>query len=276
MNLRFLVLIDISSRQQLSVQALDKLKTLFLLNCNIGDTDGNSFPKSLETLCIWECELPTPLNLTKLMYLRKLEIYRGNVSQMVTNTISSLSCLKELHLENRDRVSDGDLEKTVMPKFNEISKLTCLTSLKIAWSDFEPYQDTSIFRNLLEFDISVGVREILRNTPPSDVSSTRRIELTGKLQFDCFQGLVETAEEVILWNTEVSISKFWNSNRQAFEDLRNLYIECCDTVEYLARIPQYSLQQQSSFSKLTTLGIEDCSAMKYLFNNYVAKCFVQL
>lgn len=167
-----------------------------------------------------------------------------------------------------------------MPKFKEISKLTCLTSLKIFWIYFGPSEDTTMFSSLFEFDIRVGRRGKNRYRPASQLSLTRLIELTDGNNFEGFHGLVGRAEEVILRNTNVDVSKIWNTNREAFEDLTNLYIEHCNSVEHLARISQYEIQfiprQQSSFSKLTILQITNCSRMKYLFSNSVAKCLLQL
>lgn len=279
MNLRFLVLNGFFLQQQFSLQSLDKLKTLFLDDCDISNTKISFFPRNLETLCIWDCNLPTCLELPNLKYLRKLEILGRHKLQMVPNTISRLARLEELYLENPSEDRD-DSKQSSMPKFKEISKLTCLTTLKIFWDSFKPSQDTTIFSSLLEYDICVGGRSTNKYRPNSKGSLTRLIELRDGNNFEGFHGLIEKAEEVILRNTNVNISKIWNSNRQAFDDLRNLYIENCNTMQHLARISQYEIQfiirQRTSFSKLTILGISNCSAMKYLLSNSVAKCLVQL
>lgn len=91
---------------------------------------------------------------------------------------------------------------------------------------------------------------------------------------------MERAEELMLRKTDVKVSSMINSNYKAFSDLTALYIEDCDTVEYLATIScdeiQHGRELWTSFSYLTSLYIHGCSAMKYLFCNSVAKCFVQL
>lgn len=99
-NLRFLVLVNFSWERQFSLQHLVRLKTLVLERCDIsyiGDTDVSFFPESLDSLCIWKCHLPEPLDLPNLKYLRKLEIKQLNDNVvMVPNAISSLSNLEEL------------------------------------------------------------------------------------------------------------------------------------------------------------------------------------
>lgn len=258
------------------VESFNKLRTLIVADCNLVDVDVTCFPESLQTLCIWSCDLPASLDLAKLINLRKLEIIYGrNELRMVPNTISSLSYLEELHLQIP---SWDDCMRTLVPKFTEISKLTCLRSLIIYWSDFEHSQDTSILHKLENFDIRVGV--LLREYEAvPDVSAKKRIELTGKLQFEGFQNLVERAEIVKLRDTDVDINRILDSNQEAFKDLRKLYIEVSSSMTYLGSFLPYEIQSQQSwlsFSNLTTLGIRGCSAMKYLCNNFVAEQLMKL
>lgn len=74
----------------------------------------------------------------------------------MTNTISSLPGLEKLHIPNGFKIWGKDSEcgnnDFSMPVLAEISKLT---GLKL-------FQDTSIFANLLEFNISVD--EILHDS----------------------------------------------------------------------------------------------------------------
>ncbi|KAL8115926.1 disease resistance protein UNI-like [Apium graveolens] len=277
-NLRFLVLVNFSLLQEFSLQSLGKLRMLFLDQCNIayiGDIDIRFFPENLETLCIWDCQLPVRLNLPNLKYLRKLEII-GKVGEVifVPNTISSLSSLEELHIPNGFSIwDDGALR--LDPIWDEISKLPRLTSLQILFNDFEPSQDTTRFSSLLEYNISMGLR---RNHSP--VSLTRLIQLTG-YHLEVFQILMGRAEEMVLWRAmDVKLSSICSSNREAFADLRNMSIVECDTMEYLVTISQNEIQnirqRGSSFSNLIILEIKNCSAIKYLFCNAVATCLVQL
>lgn len=67
-------LVNFSWERPFSLQSLGKLRTLILDHCDIRDTDANFFPEKLETLCIWECNLPRPLDLPILKNLLKLEI----------------------------------------------------------------------------------------------------------------------------------------------------------------------------------------------------------
>lgn len=251
---------------------------LFLDQCDIayiGDKDASFFPENLETLCISDCQLPVRLTLPNLKYLRKLEII-GKIGEVVfvPNTVSSLSSLEELHIPDGFSIWD-DVALRLEPIWDEISKLTRLTSLQILFNDFEPTQDTAIFSSLLEYNISMGLR---RNQSP--VSLTRLIQLTG-YQLEVFQSLMGRAEEVVLWRAmDVKLSSICSSNREAFADLRNMSIVECDTMEHLVRISQNEIQHNhqwgTSFSNLIILEIKHCSAIKYLFCNSVAICLVQL
>ncbi|XP_074356442.1 uncharacterized protein LOC141696159 [Apium graveolens] len=263
--------------EHFSLQPLSKLKMLIFDNCDIRETDVSLFPKNLNTLCIWGCNLRSPLDLPNLEYLRKLDIQQELPEvKMVPSAISSLSSLEELHIRNGFRFSDD--AKDITPIMDEISRLTRLTSLKIFLSDFEACQGTSIFFKLKKYDISVGQR---LNTQALPVS-TRMIELIDvEVKRDKgFQSLLRRAEKMTLKSTDVDVSIICNSNREAFADLRELEIESCDAMEYIARLFQdeilHSWQPLTSFSKLTILRVGRCSAMKYLFCKSVAKYLMQL
>ncbi|KAL1834473.1 hypothetical protein ACET3Z_004124 [Daucus carota] len=263
-------------RQQFSLQPLVKLRTLFLDRCYISKTD-NFFPENLETLCIWYCHLPSQLHLPDLKYLRKLEVL-GEVLHILPDTISSLSSLEELHIPYGFEIC-GDEIAVPVPILVEISKLSRLTSLTMFFKDSEPLQYTDIFSNLLEFHICVGKQKVNLINRALPVVPTRLIEVSG-YQLEGLEILIERAEYLILRCTDVKVSSICNRNREAFADLRNLYIQRCDTMEHLARISQNEIQlicqKRTSFSKLTNLEIKNCSTMEYLFCNSVAKCLMQL
>ncbi|WOG94556.1 hypothetical protein DCAR_0313852 [Daucus carota subsp. sativus] len=275
---------------QFSLQPLAQLRTLILDDCDIthiNQAKNNCFPEKLETLCFWNCDLPVPLNLPNLKYLRKLEIeqWRGGV-QMVPNTISSLSSLEELHIPNAFEIR-GDISAVPEPTLAEITKLTSLKSLRLFFRVPESFQDTKVFQNLLEFNICVPrpSKDVcyLLNT---GVSVKRSLELNGN-QLEALVILVERAEQILLRCTDINVSSIWHRNREAFADLRYLYIHYCE-IEFLARMSEDmirrmsedmirpSLQPSISFSKLSILQIRGCSAMKYLFCSRVAKCLMQL
>ncbi|KAL1825328.1 hypothetical protein ACET3Z_012106 [Daucus carota] len=270
---------------QFSLQPLCKLRSLILDFCDISHINVRFFPENLETLSIWNCNLPLPLDLPKLKYLRKLEIEEGRPGvQLVPNSIYNLPSLQELRIPNG--FEDLDVgpgiswDAVSAPILVEISKFTGLKSLQMYFPDFEPFQDTNVFTNLLEYNICVGhPGEHTRYYPDYIVSSKKSIELYGTWP-EILGGLIEKAEEVKLHGTDMNVSSIHNRNKKAFTDLRNLYIEECNTMEYLARISEdeicYSSQSQTSFCKLTTLEIKNCSGIKYLFNDFVAKSLVQL
>ncbi|KAK1368049.1 NB-ARC domain-containing protein [Heracleum sosnowskyi] len=278
-NLKFLLVEQVlfSGQQQFSLQPLGKLSTLILDGCDVNQTTDSLFPKNLETLCIWQCRLPLWLHLPILKYLQKLEVIRKVVGErlyFVPNTISNLSNLEKLHIPYGFEIRENGSAVSV-PILVEIIKLTRLTSLQMFFRDSEPFY-TNIFCNLLEFQIRVGEHKQYFYHRASPVLSSKLIELSG-YQLGVLESVLGRAEELFLWCTDVSIC---NSNRDAFADLKILYVQCCDTMELLARISkdeiQLSCQLHTSFSKLTTLEISKCSAMKYLFCNSVAKCLVQL
>lgn len=287
-NLRFLLIEGMCSTLELqfSLQPLNQLKTLILDHCTLDHIDQANvslFPHNLEMLCIWHTFLPVPLDLPKMKYLRKLEIKFGNVVEMLTNTISSLPSLEELHIPNGIYLSDdlSTMRNCVSsPILVEISKLTHLKSLHMYLRESEPFQDINIFGNLLEFNVSVGEPGAdFCYLPDSSVFIKRSIQLHGN-QFKALEILVERAEQVIMNYSQMNVSSIYNSNREAFADLRELFIDRCNTMECIARIPQdeiqHSLPSWTSFSKLITLDIRNCAAIKFLFSNSVAKCLMQL
>lgn len=266
---------------QFSLQSLGKLKTLILDQCVIIKTDASFFPEKLETLCIWDCHLPSRLDLPNLKYLRKLEIQgvRREV-KMMANTISRLSSLEELHIPNGVRMINDAKDRLKPTILDEITNLACLRSLQFVFD--QCYSYAKVFSNLSEFDICVGVErghQYIVERTASGTSSTRCIALSGYC-LDCWESLVETAEEVILMSTDVNVSSICKSNREAFADLRYLHIIYSQNMEYLAKmLPgeiMYSFQPLKSFSKLITLKFKDCYGMKYLCCESVAKCLVQL
>lgn len=275
MNLRFLALAGFEWQWQLYVQPLGNLRTLFLNCCDMElnfQTDVFIFPEKLESLCIW-MRLPSdPLNLSNLKYLRKLEIKEDPDDThlaFLPNTISTLTSLEQLHIPEGFRGCDA---------MSEISKLTRLTSLQFTFSHIKPHHDTTVFRNLLQYDIVVGSRRNLYDFAiPSTVPSTRSIYASTD-QLVGLESLIARAEEMTL--RCANVSNIWNRNKEAFAHLRNLTVENCDNMEYLVRISHdeilHSHGLQKSFSKLTILHISYCSAMKYLFSNSVVSCLVQL
>ncbi|KAL8110380.1 hypothetical protein AgCh_026194 [Apium graveolens] len=283
-NLRFLLIEGKSSslELQLSLHSLCNLRTLILDKCgltHVKQTNVGFFPENLETLCFWNCQLPVPLDLPNLGYLRKLEI-EGNRVKMLPNTISSLPNLEELHIPSGissgfDRSSDA----VAGPILAEISRLIGLKSLRMIFRNSEPFQNTNIFDNLLEYDIYVSNNICSRHLQNSGVSIKRSVELYD-IQLEGLESLIERAEKVTLYKTYIDVGSIWNSNNKAFSDLRDLYISECKTMEYIARISQdeirSSCQLLTSFSKLTNLEITSCSSLKYIFSKSVAGGLVQL
>lgn len=107
-------------------------------------------------------------------------------------------------------------------------------------------------------------------------------QLSG-YQLEGLENLIKKAEELLLWCTDVKVSSICNRNREAYADLRKLFIQHCDTMEHLARISQdefqLSCQPQTSFSKLTNLEIKVASLHfkdKIPLCSSVAKCLKQL
>lgn len=223
-----------------SLQPLVKLLTLILDKCDISQTNSSFFPENLGTLCMWNCELPVPLGLPNLKDLRKLEIQGWSFSnmQLVANTISSMPNLEELHIPDGFKNRDDESEIRPAPILGEISKLTGLQSLKMFFiRDSECFQDTNIFGNLLKFDISVGDELSMNRLQFSNASVKRSIELKGgnHLELKGMNGLIERAEIVKLNSTHVNVSNIYNTNREAFADLRFFDMKNCNNVEYLAR-----------------------------------------
>ncbi|KAL1824726.1 hypothetical protein ACET3Z_011504 [Daucus carota] len=280
-NLKFLVLIGIFVQTRFSLRFLLRLQTLYLDDCDLRNTNSRFYPTRLKTLCIWDCNLPTFLELPNMILLRKLEIRKRYKFQMGRGTISRLLGLEKLYLEYPSEYWDDSMQ-SVMPSFKEISSLKCLTSLKIFWDSFEPKQDTTIFSSLVDYDIRVGGGGKNKYRPASKVSLTKLVELADGNNFEGFRNLIGRAEEVILRKTNVDISNIWNGEGEVFKDLKNLYIDGCKTMKHLAaRIAPYEIplvtdQHQTSFSNLSILKIERCSAMKYLLSHSVAKGLKQL
>ncbi|WOG90800.1 hypothetical protein DCAR_0310046 [Daucus carota subsp. sativus] len=279
-NLSCLMLqsVDISSKH-FSLQPLGNLGTLSLLECEISNTDARLFPKSLESLCIYECKLPEPLDVENLECLRKLEIQGRRAVLVRENVISSLSSLEELH------VSHGFVhsyyEYHMEPIVKEISKLTRLTSLHFEFYEDNTFQGTDISFNIDRYNIFVGQRphEYSRYDQHWEVPLTRSIELMGN-HSKPWEGLIVSAEQVVLCYSNVDASSIFNDHKGAFDDLKILNIYICDNMGHLARISrdgiQDSVQSATCFSKLSILKISRCSKLKYLFCNNIAKTLVQL
>ncbi|KAL1830763.1 hypothetical protein ACET3Z_000414 [Daucus carota] len=277
-NLRFLYVQGgnpYPSKLQFSLQPLGKLRTLILQDCDlshINNTNVGYFPENLETLCILFTHVPEPLDLSNLKYLRKLQIMGPKV-KIMPNSISCLSRLEELNIPYGFEIWD-DSSAVAKPILVEINQLTCLRSLLTKFDISEPFQNTNIFDNLTLFNICVeGGKSYFQN---ADRSYKTSIGLQGYHE-GSLNSLVERAEYVKLQDTEVNVSTIFDSNPEAFTELRELHIEKCN-MEHLARMSQGEIQHspETSFSKLTCLEIIECSGLRYLFCNSVATCLTQL
>ncbi|KAL1827378.1 hypothetical protein ACET3Z_005790 [Daucus carota] len=274
-NLKFLVLVKCSWEPPFSLKALDTLRTLILDRCDIRHTKATFFPKMLETLCIWNCNLPLPLKLPNLKNLLTLEIKPWPNSPLLVapNVISSLIRLEELHILNPfyiidkrtltiiakgspSDLSDDDDDKNYV--LDEICKLTHLTSLRISLHSSEPFERTNIlFRNLLEFQIWVSLNEDLRPRYKRRASSVSKAIHLQYYESEGLDSVVERAEEVTMYSSYVDMSSILSANKEAFADLRSLFINKCNGMNHLARIShheiQHSRQPLTCFSKLTSL-----------------------
>ncbi|KAL1830758.1 hypothetical protein ACET3Z_000409 [Daucus carota] len=264
-----------------TLQSLGKLRTLVFDDCDlshlthINNKNVGFFPENLQTLCILYGPLPEPLDLSNLKYLRKLEIIRRRV-KMKPNTISSLSGLEQLHIPGGFEIWRDDSSAVAKPILAEINNLTHLKSLQIQFEISEPLQNSNIFDKLELFNILVFRHWSSYKT--ADLSYKTSVELEH-YRGESLNSLVKKAEYVSLKGTDINvISNIFDSNWEAFTELRKLYIEKCNEMKYLARMSQGEIQQsqQTSFSKLICLNIIECSGLRYLFCNSVAKCLTQL
>ncbi|KAL8128046.1 hypothetical protein AgCh_014839 [Apium graveolens] len=292
-NLSFLMLQNVEiSLEKFSLQSLDNLRTLSLIECDISKTDVTLFPKKLESLWIYEGKLPSPLDVANLEYLQKLEIQHWKEFAMRSSVRSSLACLKELNISKGIITDREEYDSVVM----EISKLTDLRSLQFHFEDDDTFQGRDVFSNLDRYKISVGEQlqllfslQRVRFFPPGfnfgDVflklfktfSPLRRsIEFYGN-HWQPWEGLMARAEEVIFGKSGIEVSSICKGRVKAFEDLTRLYIYECHNMGYLASISHEEIHNEATcFSKLTILDIIFCSKLEYLFCNSIAKSLVQL
>ncbi|KAL1830766.1 hypothetical protein ACET3Z_000417 [Daucus carota] len=267
-NLRFLYVEGNNdsylSKLQFSLQPLGKLRTLVFFRCDLTDINNTNvglFPENLETLRLLFGHLPEPLDLSNLKYLRKLEIIGLRV-KIMPNTISSLFRLEELHIPDGFEIWSDDSSGVAKPILVEINQLTHLKSLHIKFKISEPFQNTNIFEP----------------QEGAHFSYKTSIELQGCHE-ESLKSLVQKAEYVKLKHIHMHvIGSIFDSNPEAFTELREPHIKECNEMEHLARMSQGEIQhsQQTSFSKLTCLEIIECSGLRYLFCNSVAKCLTQL
>ncbi|XP_074381083.1 uncharacterized protein LOC141721850 [Apium graveolens] len=297
-NLRSLMLQKVNiSLEKFSLQSLDNLRTLSLIKCDISKTDASLFPKKLESLWIYDCILPIPLDVANLEYLQKLEIQQRDKFAMRSSVRSSLACLKELNISKgiiTDRVEyqsvvrrsslaclkELNISKRIITDREEyqsvvmeISKLTDLTSLQFHFYDDDTFQGRDVFSNLDRYNISVGYRLF---PPGFNFGEGRSIIFYGN-HWQPWEGLMARAEQVRLGSSDIEVSSICKGRVKAFEDLRRLDINSCHHMGYLASISHDEIHNEATcFSKLTILNIQLCSNLKYLFCNNIAKGLVQL
>nr|XP_017238234.1 PREDICTED: probable disease resistance protein At4g27220 isoform X1 [Daucus carota subsp. sativus] len=279
-NLSCLMLqnVDISS-EHFSLQPLGNLGTLSLLECDISSTDARLFSKSLESLCLYRCNLPEPLDVANLEYLRKLEIRQQRAVLVRENVISSLSSLEELHVPRGFIYSYDEYHMELIVK--EISRLTRLTSLHFEFYQDNTFQGTDISFNIDRYNIFVVERshDYFHCYEDREVLIKRSIELADN-HWKPWEDLIVSAEQVTLSRSNVNVSSICNDHKRAFKDLKILDIDECDNMGHLASISrdgiQDSVQSATWFAKLTILNIRRCSNLKYLFCNNIAKTLIQL
>ncbi|KAL1830768.1 hypothetical protein ACET3Z_000419 [Daucus carota] len=249
-NLRFLYLVDCYPyvKLQFSLQPLGKLRTLIFDDCDlahINNTNGGFFPEYLETLCISHGDLPQPLDLSNLKYIRKLEI-KGLRVVIMPNSISSLSRLEQLHIPRGFEIWREDSSAVAKSIFVEINALTHLKGLQIRFDTYEPHEDTKILDNLKLFNIFVSGGWLYEEV---DLSYKTSLELEGYSK-ESPTILLEKAEYVKLVQSDINEMDSVFANNQ---ELRKLHIEECNEMEHLARTSQGEIQlsQQTSFSRLT-------------------------
>ena len=224
------------------------------------------------------------MNLSELISLRKLEIYINKKPWLwdknvivEQNTISRLSCLEELSLTYGICIREKCAKSGSLSVLDEVSELSCLTSLQITSKDSKSSKLATIFSNLREFDLFVGER-------PSSIKAspvTKSIKLSNHDHVEGYQTLIEKAEEVILCDTNFTGSSIDIEDNQKFMNLKYMEIKDCTAIEYLASMsPRYEIQesfnQSIPFSNLLNLTIKNCQNLEYLFCNSVARCLEQL
>ena len=239
-------------------------------------------PEKLENLCFWGCQFPQQLNLSELNHLRKLEIdwksrsMENNIC-LEQNTLSRLSGLEELCLPPIFYINDGYGES--LPVLDEVSELSCLTSLHICSRASKSSKLATVFHKLSEFHLVVG--EGWDKQPMKVYSVTKSIKLSNHDFIEGFRNLIEKAEEVVLRGTNFTGISIGIRDAKKFIDLKYMKIKNCKANKYLAGMSpgdkiQESLHRSIPFSNLIKLKIKNCPKLKYLFCNSIGRCLDKL
>ena len=196
---------------------------------------------------------------------------------MEPNTLSRLDRLEELSLPPQFCIGGKNGES--LSVLDEISELSCLTSLHIYSRESKSSELELEFPILSEFHLFVGER---RGKWPMKVSSvTKSIQLFNHDLIEAYKILIEKAEEVILCGTNFTGSSIGIRDTEEFFNLRYMKIKNCKAIEYLARMSlsdeiQESLHHSKPFSNLIKLKIKNCPKLKYLFCNSIGRCLDKL
>ncbi|XP_061999378.1 probable disease resistance protein At4g27220 [Rosa rugosa] len=248
------------------------LQTLCLDGCTLEDIALVGELGNLETLSFANSKVKElPKEIAKLTHLRLLDLSDCPELEVISpNVISSLTRLEDLRMKNSFEKweAEEDINKRRNASLLELKNLSQLTALEIYIPDADILPPNLFCNELERHHIYIG--GVWSKRKAETTFNTLKLELTPSNQSD--QGLrrlMMKSEDLALDVSEGINNSLYQLDNEGFLHLKRLLLQNNVDLSYIN-------DKKVVFPNLTTLIIQKCDHLRFLFSCSMAKSFVQL
>ncbi|KAM5555422.1 disease resistance protein [Rosa sericea] len=248
------------------------LQTLCLDGCTLKNISLVGELSNLETLSFANSEVKKlPKEIAKLTHLRLLDLSGCCELEVISpNVISSLTRLEDLRMKNsfEEWEAEGDINERRNASLSELKHLSQLTALEICVPDVDILPPNLFSNNLKRYHIYIG--GVWEERMAETTFNTLRLKLTPSNQSD--QGLrrlMMRSEDLALDVMEGVNNSLYQLDNEGFLHLKRLLLQNCVDLSYI-------INKKVVLPNLTTLSIQKCDHLRFLFSCSMAESFVAL
>ncbi|KEH17591.1 NBS-LRR type disease resistance protein [Medicago truncatula] len=261
-------------------QFLTDLQTLCLNFCVLENMDAIEALKNLKILCLWNSSMiKLPRQIGQLTQLRMLDLRSSGIDVIPHNIISSLTKLEELYMGNTS-INWEDVSSTVHNEnasLSELRKLPKLTALELQIREtwMLPRDLQLVFEKLERYKIAIGdvwdwsdIKDGTLKTLMLKLGTNIHLEHGIKALIKGVENLylddVDGIQNVEFPNLDtlklsslLNLNKIWDDNHQSMCNLTSLIVDYCVGLKYL-----FLSTLVESFMNLKHLEISNCPMME--------------
>ncbi|PNX76196.1 putative CC-NBS-LRR resistance protein, partial [Trifolium pratense] len=288
-----------------SFRFLTNLKTLCLDLCILENMDAIEGLQNLEILRIWKSSMiKFPREIGRLTQLRMLDLSNSGIEVLPPNILSSLIKLEELYMGNTS-INWEDVNSTVQngnASIAELHKLPSLTALELQIREtwMLPRDMQVMFEKLNLFKIAIG--DVWDWADIKDGTlKTLMLKLGTNIHLEHgIKSLIKGVENLYLDDVDGIQNVLYNLSADGFPLLKHLHIQNnanmkhivdskernqiqvafpnLDTIKLssLLNLNKIWDDNYDSMHNLTSLIVDNCGGLKYLFSSTVVGSFNKL